>query len=219
MIALSAAAVATAFFVDLVISYRTRPRRHIAIWALAIAMYSIATWALAVGVLIGWTDPVFRVFYLFGAILNVPFLALGSFYLAAPKAGRRMLEFFVLFGLVAAFVVITAPTLNAVPADGLPAGSEVFASFTEVGPAGPRFWAFVANVLGTLVLIGLAIVSIVRLARVNRTSVLANGLVIAGVLAPVYGGTLFAFGEAGSFAASLLLGAVLLWAGYRVGSA
>lgn len=219
IIALAAAGVATAFFVDLGMGYRVRPRRHVAVWALAIAMYAIATWALVVGVVFGWTDPVFRVFYLFGAILNVPFLALGSLYLAAPKTASRLLEFFVIFGLLAAFVVITAPTVNTVPTDGLPAGSDVFAAFSEVGPTGPRFWALVANVLGTLVLIGLAIVSIVRLARVNRTSVLANGLVIAGVLAPVYGGTLFAFGEAGSFAASLLLGAILLWAGYRVGSA
>ncbi|MBT8199103.1 MAG: hypothetical protein KJO36_01175 [Acidimicrobiia bacterium] len=219
IMALAAAGVATAFFVDLAMGYRVRPRRHVAVWALAIAMYAIATWALVVGVVFGWTDPVFRVFYLFGAILNVPFLALGSLYLAAPKTASRLLEFFVIFGLLAAFVVITAPTVNTVPTDGLPAGSDVFASFREVGPTGPRFWALVANVLGTLVLIGLAIVSILRLARVNRTSVLANGLVIAGVLAPVYGGTLFAFGEAGSFAASLLLGAILLWAGYRVGSA
>lgn len=217
-LSIAAAAAATAFLADLVRGYRARPRRHVAVWALAIGMYATATWALAIGVTLGWSGSVFRIFYLFGAILNVPFLALGSFYLAAPRAGRRLLDFFVVFGFLATFVVATAPTVQAIPSSGLPAGSDVFAAFTEVGPTGPRFWALVSNVLGTLVLIGLALVSMVRLARVNRMAILANGLVIAGVLAPVYGGTLFAFGEAASFAASLLLGAVLLWAGYRVGS-
>ena len=215
LLAVVAASAATAFFVDLVRSYRRRPRRHVAVWATAVAMYGLATWALAVGVVAGWSDPVFRVFYLFGAILNVPFLALGSIYLAAPGMGRRLLDFFVVLGLLAAFIVVTAPTVAAIPADGLPAGSEVFAPFTEVGPTGPRFWALIANVLGTLVLVSLGVVSIIRLR--NRTAMLANALVIAGVLAPVYGGTLFALGEAGTFAASLLLGAVLLWSGFRVG--
>jgi hypothetical protein len=63
----------------------------------------------------------------------------------------------------------------------------------------------------------LALVSIVRLMRTDRKLAFANGLIIAGVLAPVYGGTLFAFGEAATFAASLLLGALLIWAGYRTG--
>jgi len=217
ILSIAAAVAATAFFVDLVLSYRRRARPHVAVWALAIAMYAIATWALAAGVVLGWSGPGFRIFYLFGAVLNVPFLALGSVYLASPRVGRRLLDFFVLFGLLAAFVVITAPVIAEVQSDGFPAGSDVFAPFTEVGPTGPRFWALISNVLGTLVLIGLALISIVRLMRTDRKLAFANGLIIAGVLAPVYGGTLFAFGEAATFAASLLLGALLIWAGYRTG--
>lgn len=47
-------------------------------WTVSLAMFSVASLALLVGVVVGWSSPVFHVFYLFGAVLNVPWLALGS---------------------------------------------------------------------------------------------------------------------------------------------
>lgn len=47
-------------------------------WTISLGMFSIASAALLVGVVAGWSSPVFHVFYLFGAVLNVPWLALGS---------------------------------------------------------------------------------------------------------------------------------------------
>ena len=47
-------------------------------WTISLGMFSIASLALLVGVVVGWSSPVFHVFYLFGAVLNVPWLALGS---------------------------------------------------------------------------------------------------------------------------------------------
>lgn len=47
-------------------------------WSVSLSMFSIASLALLVGVVAGFSGPVFRVFYLFGALLNVPWLALGS---------------------------------------------------------------------------------------------------------------------------------------------
>lgn len=47
-------------------------------WTISLGMFSIASVALLVGVVVGWSPPVFRTFYLFGAVLNVPWLALGS---------------------------------------------------------------------------------------------------------------------------------------------
>ena len=52
-------------------------------------MFASASAALWLGVAVGWSGPTFRVFYLFGAILNVPYLALGTVYLLARPARRR----------------------------------------------------------------------------------------------------------------------------------
>lgn len=52
-------------------------------WTISLAMFSIASLALLVGVVVGWSSPVFHVFYLFGAVLNVPWLALGSILINA----------------------------------------------------------------------------------------------------------------------------------------
>ncbi len=52
-------------------------------WTISLGMFSVASAALLVGVVAGWSSPVFHVFYLFGAVLNVPWLALGSILINA----------------------------------------------------------------------------------------------------------------------------------------
>ncbi len=47
-------------------------------WSISIVMFSVASLMLLLGVVVGWSEPSFHVFYLFGAVLNVPWLALGS---------------------------------------------------------------------------------------------------------------------------------------------
>ncbi|MDX1620556.1 MAG: hypothetical protein R3320_06180 [Nitriliruptorales bacterium] len=67
---------------------RWRERRSntaLAYWATSLAMFSLASAALFVGSAWSWSGPTFRVFYLFGAVLNVPWLALGSSVINAPS--------------------------------------------------------------------------------------------------------------------------------------
>lgn len=207
-----AALASTGFFVDLLRSYRARPRPHVAAYAAGIAFFSIATWALFIGVAAGWTPAAFRAFYLFGAIINVPILALGSMFLVGgPRSGHTML--LLLFPLFAISVPMTLaePFVGPLPVGGVPAGSEVFAA-----GFGPRMWAGVAGGLGTVVLVTLAIVSIVRFRRSDRRVIVANLLIVAGTLAAAGGGTGLALGEASGFAVSLLVAATLIWSGFRV---
>ncbi len=225
-IAAAAALAATGFTAELVRSHLHRARPHVAIWSAAMAMYAIATWSLVAGLAGGWTDLNFRAFYLFGAVTNVPFLALGAAYLVlGRRVGAGLLVVFSAFGAAAAAVTLGAGFVAALPESGVPAGSEVFASF--VAPAGveytfgdvigsPRLWAVVGNTIGSLLLVVLALTTIVRFRRINRNVACGNGLIIAGTIAPAFGGTLTGLGEGGGLALSLLAGALLLWAGYRV---
>ena len=178
-------------------------------------MYALATWALAWGLAAGWGGGVFRVFFLFGAILNVMFLALGAAYLVAgSRTGATLLVMFSAFGAGASAVTLTADFVGPL-GEGVPSGSDVFAALSD-GLATPRLWALVGNSVGTLLLLGLAIYSIRR--STNPAVVRGNWLIVAGAVAPALGGSLTGLGEGGGLAVSLLVGAVLLWAGYRTAS-
>jgi len=216
-LAVLAATAATGLLVDLVRSYRRRARPHVQAWAIAMALYASASWLLAIGLIFGWSPLVFRLFYGFGAILSVPFLGIGSAYLVlGATPGRRLLEWFSVTGVFALFITFTAPLIAPLPDSGIPAGSDVFADIGTVGPTGPRFYALLFNVVGTLLLVGLAAWSAVRFWRTNRRLVAGNVLIVLGGLFPAFGGSLFAVGDTSAFALSLFFGAGLLWAGFRV---
>ena len=65
-------------------------RRHEAAWTVSLLFFAAGSASLWVGAAIGWGEWSFKAFYVFGAILNVPFLALGTVeLLAGPVHGRR----------------------------------------------------------------------------------------------------------------------------------
>ena len=207
-----AAVVASGFAVELFVGWRRRPRTHALVWTLAMAAYALATWALVIGLSSGWSETSFKAFYFLGAIANILLLATGSVFLVVgDRAGRRFLVFaLVWIGLGLALVVIS-PVSTPIATDGIPEGSELFG-------AGPRIIAAVSGAVGTIVLVGLALYSTVRFWGSNRRLGLGNILIVLGALAPALGGTLTGLGESSALAVSLLIGAVLLWAGYRVAS-
>lgn len=215
LVAFAAAAVASGFFVQLVLAHVRRPRAHVAAWSAAVFMYAAATWALFAGLQFGWSNLSFRVFYLFGAVLNVVFLGLGSVYLAfGHRAGGVLLVVFSAFGAGAGAVTFGADLLAALPAGGVPTGSTLFPEPDSI--ASPRLWAVVGNAVGTLLVAGPVLATVVRFRRTNRRLVAGNLLLLAGILSPVLGGALTALGEGGGLALSLLVGAGLLWAGFRM---
>jgi hypothetical protein len=75
---LVAAVVALVFCVLLFRQYLERRRPYQLAWAIALLMYAVASFAMFLGVLSGWTSTEYRLYWLFGAVLNVPFLALGE---------------------------------------------------------------------------------------------------------------------------------------------
>ncbi len=209
LLALLAAVAATGFSVDLWLGYRRRPRPHVAGYGSGMTMFAIATWALWVGLAFGWTGPVYRLFFLFGAILNIPYLALGSMFLVVGrKSGHVMTVILGAFTAIATTLTTTVPFANPLPASGIP--EEIFArGFT------PRLFAIIGGAAGSTILIVLAVVSIARFWSKNRRIVWANLLIVGGTLAAASGGTGLAIGEEGAFAVSLLVAVSLIWAGHR----
>ena len=224
VLAVLAAAAATGFTIELAVSYRARPRPHAAAWAVAIGFFALATWALALGLGSGWDDTSFRVFFYFGAVANVPLLAVGSVYLTfGDKAGRRTRNFVIAVLAAGAWVVMTAIPLTAVEDVGVPEGSEVFDFPLNdvdggVSLPSPRLFAAIGTGLGATAIIVLSLIAVVRTWGPNRQVAYGNLLIIGGIAAASTGGSLAALGEGSSFAVSLFVTSILLWWGYRVAS-
>lgn len=212
-VAFVAALVASLFFADLARRYRSSPRPHTAAYTAGIGFFALATWALFVGTSTGWTSASYRTFFLFGAIVNIPVLALGSMFLVVGKrAGHAMLLLLFPFFAIAIPMTVAQPfDAGPLPPVGVPGGRELWAQMF-----GPRLWAAIGGGMGATIIIVLALVSVVRFWNRNRRLVLGNVIIAAGTLAASTGGTILAFGIDWGFSASLLAAAALIWTGFRV---
>lgn len=214
-----AATIASWFAIELYASWRRRPRLHAEIWSMAFAAYAIASWALVMGLALGWTSFSFRTFYFFGAIANIPLLAAGSVALANERAGRiavRITALWVVFGFFSTYL---APFVDVLPVSSIPEGSEVFDfsfAIDALRLPGPRLFAAISGAVGSMIVIGLATVTALRWWSRNRRLAIGNLMIIGGILAPAFGGSLTALGESAALAVSLAVGITLLWIGYRL---
>jgi hypothetical protein len=75
---LIATLVSALFSALLLVQYARKRRIPQLAWGVSLAMFAVASIAVMYGTTQGWDPTVYRVFYLFGAMLNVPWLALGS---------------------------------------------------------------------------------------------------------------------------------------------
>jgi hypothetical protein len=208
-----AALVSLAFALSTLERWIERRRRHELAWSISLFAFAAASTAQWAGATFGWGGPSFRLFYLFGPIVSVPVLALGTVYLIlGARAGDRVAV--VLFAVLwfAAGVLVVAPLTGPIDPDVLPQGSDVF------GPL-PRALAGVCSGVGALVVLGGAAWSAVRLARrrTTRRLALANGLIAVGTLLLSAGGLLNSVAdEMVSFAVTHAVGITVIFAGFLV---
>jgi hypothetical protein len=212
-LAAAAALVALAFALSTFERWLARRRRHELAWSVALLLFSLAAAGLGVGVGVGWSAPVFRVFYFFGAVANVPFLALGTIYLlAGPERGDKWAAGIALAVAFAGGVIAVAPLRHAVPSGVLvPQGSDVF------GPL-PRVFAAVFSGGGALVVFGGAAWSAARFRRGRMVG--ANVLIATGTALLSASGLLNSVADAMTgFVITLVAGISVLFVGFLVASA
>ena len=225
-LAFLATAVATLFAEATFKRWRQGRRPHEAAWTVALALFALASAALATGASTGWDRGVFRVFYLLGAVLNVPWLALGTVYLLfGERAGRRVRAVLVFASGLATGVLLTARISGTVAGSTtIPVGKDVFGVF-------PRVLAGVGSGLGAIVVFGGAAWSAVRFARAARDRSAsprpggpppgrmagANALIALGTLVLSGGGTLQGvLGHDEAFTVSLAVGIAVIYLGFLV---
>jgi hypothetical protein len=127
---LVAAVIALVFAIRLGDLVRRKRRPQDCAWLVAMLMFAAASFAMFLGVLLGWTQLEFRVYWLFGAVLNVPFLFAGEAYLLFRRRpwAHLVLGVTVALSVFASIVVLGAPIDEAALSETLPLGKDVFGS-------------------------------------------------------------------------------------------
>lgn len=221
--AAAAALVAVAFGLSTLERWLANRRRHELAWSVALAMFALAASAMAAGAQGGWTGPVFRLFYLFGAIVNVPVLALGTVYLlGGARWGDRAAVGVAMAAAFSAGVIVMAPFTHRLPRDQLAQGSHVF------GPL-PRVLAAAGSGGGAMVIFGGAAWSAWRWWRAGRSPAtvvdaqrvaVSNLLIALGTLILAASGLLNSVvGAMTGFSLTLVAGITVVFAGFLVASA
>jgi len=124
---LLAAIIATAFALVLGRRLLRQPSAAPAMWSIALLMYAAASFAMFLGSLTNWSPGEFRVYWLLGGALNVPYLAQGELYLLLPRRLADAMFIVLLFGTAFAVTKLAhAPVHTAPLHDQLPLGKDVF---------------------------------------------------------------------------------------------
>jgi hypothetical protein len=217
-LAFLATAVATLFAQATGVRYSRSKAPHQGAWTFALALFALASASLATAASTGWDRGTFRAFYLLGAVLNVPWLALGTVYLLwGVKVGGRVRTFLILFTGLAIGVILAAPMHGAIaPQGGIPIGKDHFGVF-------PRVLAGAGSGVGAIVVFGGAVYSAIRFVRrrVPGMGYLAGGnaLIALGTLVLSSGGLIQgAVGQDNAFVITLAVGIGVVYAGFVVAS-
>lgn len=200
-------AVVSAVFSAFVFSrYLVRRRRYQLVWTIGLAMFATAAFAGFLARSGGATDAEYRLFYLFGAILNVAWLALGTVTLLAPRrVGDVGVAATALFSIVGAVAVVASPV-------DLTAAVDSGRGFQGL----PRVLAAVGSGVGSLILIGGALWSGLTFARRRSQGrrALANVIIAIGVLIAAVGGTATFTGGTGIVEVTNLVGITVIFIGF-----
>jgi hypothetical protein len=197
LLAFAAALVALRLSADLARRFRAHSAPQLAAWSAALATYAVAAGALAWGAADGWSGPAFRVYYLAGGLLTAPLLGAGSLLLTAR---RWVIPVALVYVGLAVGVAIAVPLHGGLSGHEIPAAQDVLSFW----PA--RVLAIVANSVGTLVVV------VVALGTFRRRA-LGNALILGGVGIAAIGSAAAGLG-AGALAPALALASLLLYAGF-----
>jgi hypothetical protein len=195
--------------------YRTRRGPHLLLWGIGMTMYGIGGFSEAYYGMFGWNPLVFRLWYLFGAMLVAAWLGQGTVYLLAKRRWADILMIVLgLASIYGAIWVFGAQLDPAMMSNSLHTGSEL--SGRAITSGGVRILTPFFNLYGTITLVGGAAYSvwIFWRKRILLHRVIGNILIAVGALLPAFGGTFSRFGIGGALYISELLGAILLFIGF-----
>jgi hypothetical protein len=195
--------------------YLRRRGPYLLLWGIGMVFYGIGGFCEAYYAAAGWNPLIFRLWYLFGALLVAAWLGQGTVYLLARTKWANILMVVLALGsLYGAIRVFDAGLDPALMTQGLHTGSEM--SGRAIVTSGVRTLTPFFNLYGTVTLVGGALYSawIFWRKRVLLHRTIGNILIALGALLPAFGGAFSRFGIGGALYMSEFLGAILMFIGF-----
>jgi hypothetical protein len=193
--------------------FRSRPGSlHLLWWAIGVATFAAGTLTESLTTLLGWHEPVFRAWYITGALLGGAPLAQGTVYLLLPRRRAHLLTGILLAAIVTAGTcVLLSPIRYDLVEPYRLSGRVLEWSWVRL------FSPFI-NLYAVTFLIGGAIYSAIRYWRRKETHhrAVGNVWIAVGALLPGIGGTFTRFGHTEVLYVTELLGLVAIYLGYRL---
>lgn len=188
---------------------------HLLLWGIGMIFYGIGGFCEGYYGAFGWNPLVFRLWYLFGAILVAAWLGQGTVYLLARrKWAHGMMVLLALGSIYGVFKVFSAELDPSLLTTSVHTGSEL--SGHAITTAGVRTLTPIFNLYGTVALVGGAVYSawIFFRKRVLLHRTVGNILIATGALAPAFGGAFSRMGVPAALYIGELIGAILMFAGF-----
>jgi hypothetical protein len=203
--------VALAFAGVVLARWMDRRQPHLLWWAIGMLTYAAGTITESATTLLGWHEPVFRAWYITGALLGGAPLAQGSVYLHLRRRTANWLT-----AIVSTVVVVASICVVLSPIDY--ALIEPFRLSGKVlGWRWVRLFSPFINTYAVVFLVGGAIVSAIRYRRTRETyqRFIGNVLIAVGGILPGIGGTFTRFGHTEVLYVTELMGLLCIYAGYK----
>lgn len=191
--------------------YRARGGPHLLWWGIGMLTYAAGTITESTTTLLGWHEPVFRAWYITGALLGGAPLAQGTVYLLLEKRIADRLT----------IALISAVLFGAVCVMLSPINYELVETYRLSGKVLAWRWVRLIspfiNLYAVIFLIGGAILSAIRYrARPDaRHRVYANIAIAIGAILPGIGGTFTRLGHVEVLYVTEFLGLCFIALGYR----
>ena len=195
--------------------YMERKGTHLLLWGVGTLFYGIGGFCEFYNGAFGWNPLVFRLWYLFGAILVAAWLGQGTVYLLArTRLANLLMVLLALASLYAAYRVFSAQLDPSLMLGTGHTGSEL--SGHAIVTPGVRLLTPFFNIYGTLTLVGGAAWSafIFWRKRVLLHRTIGNILIAVGALLPAFGGLFSRLQIPGALYLGEFLGVILLFLGF-----
>jgi hypothetical protein len=195
--------------------YRERKGLHLLLWGIGMVFYGLGGFCEAFYGTFGWNSLVFRLWYLFGAILVAAWLGQGTVYLLAKRKWAHVTMILLALGSVYGAIRVFAAQLDpGLMTTSLHTGSEL--SGHAIVTDGVRVLTPFFNLYGTVTLVGGAAWSawIFFRKRILLHRAIGNILIAVGAMLPAFGGTFSRFGVPSALYIGELLGAVIMFIGF-----
>lgn len=195
--------------------YFKKKSPHLLLWGIGMVFYGIGGFCEGYYGALGWNPLIFRLWYLFGAVLVAAWLGQGTVYLLMKRRTANIIMVILALGSIyGAFKVFTAELDPSLLTTSVHTGSEL--SGNAIITPGVRGLTPIFNSFGTIFLVGGAAWSawIFYRKRVLLHRVIGNVLIASGALLPAFGGLFSRMGIPAVLYLGEFFGAILLFAGF-----